>query len=453
MEENIILTPKQEKAVKSVIYWWNNEHSIRPFVLTGIAGSGKSTLINFIVKELGLKENEISFVSFTGKAASVLNRKGLPATTIHKLIYNVKFDDLIDENNEDEKEYYSSDNLLNTIVNNEKKRIEKKKRENKKNDSLDVSFILKDKDELKHLKLIIVDEISMVNKQLLNDLMSFNIPIIACGDPFQLQPVGGESNDLINHPDVFLDEPLRQSLDSPIVYLANQIRNGIRIRPCILGNDVKVTYKNKLDDSYYINADQILCGKNVTVNTINKKYREEFLKIFTPTPKNGEKLICLKNNYNLSCIENGILQPLVNGLTCIFEENVGYYNRERVLLANVKPDYFDNNQFKNIHIDWLYFKLNLKDDKHFFENLDKIVEDEEDDMNYKELFLERKYFEYNHGLRINKFAYGYCITVHKSQGSQYKKVLLINEFLNRNTYNNWLYTAITRAEEKLVIAL
>lgn len=447
MDENIILTPKQEVAVHLACEWYGSSNKYGPFILTGVAGSGKTTLINFIINELNIPCDRVAFASYTGKAASVLNRKGLPATTIHKLIYKVVFP----EHYKDIKDY---DSFNDMVKDQEAEKIENY--EQNSNNLLECEFVLKSKDEMTSFyDLIVIDEISMVNKDLLDDLLSFKIPIIACGDPFQLQPVGGECNDLINHPHIFLDEPLRQALDSPIIYLSNKIRNGGKLSIGNYGKDVKIGYKNRINESCYLNADQILCGKNITVNNINKMYREKFLKTSSPFPQIGEKLICLKNNYNIIYEENGLVQPLVNGLTCIFEGQNSYYKKERVLLASLRPDYFENINNFVIPIDYLYFKLNLKDDKYFYENSKEYIDEEEENEGntFFDLLLERKDFEINYNNKINKFNFGYCITVHKAQGSQYKKVLLINEYLNRNTYKNWLYTAITRAEEKLIIVL
>lgn len=396
------LTAKQEFGIKLTKQWWENEKIKRPFILTGIAGSGKTTLINKIIEELEVNEDEVAFVCFTGKAASILNKKGLPATTIHRLIYNPE---LNEETNE-------------------------------------LKFNLKESLSEK-LKLIIIDEISMVSQDIMRDILSFKIPIIGCGDPFQLQPVSGEVNDLINHPDIFLDEPLRQSLDSPIVYLANKVRKKQKIN---LGNYqdlVQIISKNNIPLDYFVRSDQILAGKNITVTNLNKYYRRVIMNIESDSPVIGDKLLCLKNNYDIEIEESGISQPLVNGLTGYLREVIETDHKLQTYSINLRPDYFENNYYKNIKIDKIYFDKNIKDDNYIFQNMEI----------YKDIIKERKKYEKLFGNKINKFTYGYCITVHKAQGSQWEKVFLINEYLNRDTYYNWLYTGITRAEKELIIAL
>src|SRR5699024_1441008 len=138
-----------------------------------------------IIEKIGIYPEEVAFVAFTGMAAGVMTRNGQTATTIHRLIYK-PFKD---------------------------------KKTNKINFSL--------RDELDpNIKLIVIDEISMVGQKLLDDLESFGIPYIGIGDPAQLGPVGTKPNKLLDNPDIFLDTPVRQSLDNPIVYLANEVRQG-----------------------------------------------------------------------------------------------------------------------------------------------------------------------------------------------------------------------------------
>jgi exodeoxyribonuclease-5 len=142
----------QENAMNLIEEWYNNkERKSNFFYLSGYAGTGKSYLISKLPKHLGLKKHQISFVAYTGKAASVLLVKGLPATTIHRLVYTPV-----------EKEFKSKLNG-ETIV--------EKKIEFVKNDSIP------------SYKLIIVDEISMVNKKIMKDLLSFGIPVLGVGDP------------------------------------------------------------------------------------------------------------------------------------------------------------------------------------------------------------------------------------------------------------------------------
>src|SRR5690606_3767955 len=82
----IHLSKDQENAISSILHWFRNVKSKR-FVLAGYAGTGKTVLISEIMKILS-KDYIIKVCAPTGKAASVLRHKGVPATTLHKLIYN-----------------------------------------------------------------------------------------------------------------------------------------------------------------------------------------------------------------------------------------------------------------------------------------------------------------------------------------------------------------------------
>lgn len=398
---NFTLTNKQELALQLARDWWEHERFSRPFTIGGIAGSGKSTIISYMIESFNLYKDDVAFVAYTGMAASVLTRKGNPATTIHKLIY----DPIVDEEN------------------------------NK------ISFILKEKLN-KNLKLIVIDEISMVSDEMLNEIKSFGIPILASGDPCQLPPVMSNMNNLLQHPDVFLDEPLRQSLDNPIIYIANKARKGEYISYGNYGDNVLVIPKNEITLSMYKDADQIIACKNNTVDGLNRFYRKYIKEIkHTPFPTNGEKLLCLKNNWDLLITENGIEQFLTNGLIGNCSEIKDYDKNLETFRMCFKPNYFEKRDFFNILIDGLYFSLGIKNDDFLYKNIDKYGKIISKRQDYQDVKLEK----------INKFTFGYAITCHKSQGSEYNNVLFISEIFNRNLYTSSLYTGITRAKEKLIL--
>ena len=121
------------------------------------AGTGKSTLIKFIIAALNLDPEDVCYVAFTGKAATVLQQKGCPnATTAHKLLYHAK-------------------------------------------QMPDGKYTFVPKKERPLYKLIIVDEVSMLPKAMWELLLRWRIPIIACGDPEQLPPVDkDEDNHLLD---------------------------------------------------------------------------------------------------------------------------------------------------------------------------------------------------------------------------------------------------------------
>ena len=184
----MVLTNKQEEALKIAVKRYKDKE---PYTcIAGYAGTGKSTVIKFIIAALNLKpEDDVAYVSFTGKAASVLRHKGCPnATTAHKLLY------------------YS-------------KRLPNGKYKFSPRKSFERPY-----------KLIIVDEISMLPIDLWELLLSHKVPVIACGDPFQIPPISPKAdNHVLDSPHVFLDEIMRQAQESEIVRLSMDIRNYKRI--------------------------------------------------------------------------------------------------------------------------------------------------------------------------------------------------------------------------------
>lgn len=178
----MILTTKQEEGLKiAVARYKNNE----PWTcIAGYAGTGKSTLVKFIVSALGLYPAEVCYIAFTGKAAKVLREKGCEnAMTAHRLLY---------------QSYPRNDGTF----------YHKPRR------PLDYPY-----------KLIVVDEISMLPKEIWDLLISHRVHVIALGDPGQLPPIG-ESNGVLDHPHIFLDEIMRQAQESEIIRLTMDIREG-----------------------------------------------------------------------------------------------------------------------------------------------------------------------------------------------------------------------------------
>lgn len=404
---SFVLTDEQENGIQKAKEWFLSE-TTKPFVFVGCAGSGKSTVVKFIIENLGLPDNAVRYVSFTGKAASVLIKKGNPATTIHKLIYDPVFDD--------------------------KGKIKE--------------FVKKEEID-SNIKLIVVDECYMISDEIMKDLLSFNVKTICLGDDAQLPPPFGELSNLFNNPDAKLTKPLRQALDNPIVYLADLARTHQRIKTGDYGNDVIVVRKNDMPLDRLQNADQIIAGKNETVKKMNKFYRSNFLGIKPDEwiPRKNEKLICLKNNWNLSCNEDGLTTNMVNGLGLINEtktEDVVFNPFFESLMMDVRPDFYNDHVFKSVLIDSLYLKHGFTREDELFDkkNIGKFK--------YGDVLKKRI------NTSIEKATYGYCITTHKSQGSEWEDVFFIFEPFRgprEKIYWQMLYTGITRASEKLVVVI
>lgn len=390
----IELTDEQKELKGKIIYWYRHFGSGKPyFYYSGAAGTGKTTVIKCIIDELDLNRDEYIACAYVGKAVLVLMRHGLPATTIHSFIYmprtNVSYDIELDE--------WGSPHRV------------------KKTSS---SFVLR-KYISKKIKLIFLDECGMVNDQMREDLQSFGIPIIMAGDQNQLPPVFGDSS-ILDEPDYILHQIMRQAEGNPIVHLSQCILADIPINFQNYGTS-KVVHSIPIDRAVVDDYDMIICAKNKTREELNDKIRHDVLGYEDRVPQLGDKMICRHNNWD-EC-QDGIY--LTNGLVgTITDINYASLHRD-IIYANFKPD-FMKNSFKKLTLDYAYTKADWKDRK--------------GEQGW--VFSNKKKVEY--------FEYAYAITVHLSQGSEYPRVLFMDEeFGDSETLRRLRYTAVTRAKESI----
>ena len=377
--EGFTLTRKQEEGLKIAVDRYKNHE---PYTcISGYAGTGKSTLVQFIIDALGVDEDYIAYCAYTGKASLILQQKGCPgATTAHRLLYHTK--EMPDGTFVHTPRKYPQDPL----------------------------------------KLIIVDEISMLEKEQWDILMKWRIPVICLGDPFQLPPIG-EDNGVLQKPHVFLDEVMRQAQDSEIIRLSMDVRDGKSLS-LFKGKDVRVVPKDSISDRLMITADMVLCGKNATRFSLNERMRRAYWgNKYVDEPINGDKCICLKNQWSVGDLVNGS----IGTISSIRKEKTFYLKPK--MIADFETECKD--WFPGLSMDY----------KLFTEGKPTVNQD-----NWK---------QYPKEIRPMEFDYAYAITVHKSQGSEFEKVVLFNEYLgkDRETYLRWLYTGITRSSQKLVVAI
>ena len=382
------LNPQQQNAVKESYKWFKKQNN-QVFEISGPAGSGKTSIVNELVKKLNLKHEEVLFMAYVGKAAMALTLKGNYAKTIHSTIY-----DLV------EVPKYDEDNnviMKNGRVVKELKFVKKK--------MLDES-----------IKLLVIDEGSMVNETIALDILSFGLPILVLGDLDQLPPVFGNSF-FLRKPDIILTQIMRQAEGHPIIYLSQLAKKGLPINYGNYGNMCFVINSNEVSDAILKNADAIICGKNKTRQKINDYYREKIDKVTKKIPVIGDKLVCRQNN-KIETIDDMIY--LTNGTIGTVEGVYLDTFNKRSICIDFKPEFLQDKYFRKIPIDLSALFTPLTEPS------------------------KRSY--------INKFQFGRAITCHLSQGSQYDNVLIYRERLGIEHYQRkWDYTAITRAVNKLII--
>ncbi|MFD2237323.1 ATP-dependent DNA helicase [Aureimonas populi] len=273
------------------------------------------------------------------------------------------------------------------------------------------AFSLNRQSPVAKAKLIVVDECSMVDEALGRDLMSFGTPILVLGDPGQLPPVSGGGFFTEAEPDYLLTEIHRQARDNPILEMALAVREGRDLERGDYGT-AKVISKREVDRDEVLAADQVLVGTNRTRRLYNGRLRE--LKGFAgPLPLSGDKLVCLRNDPAKGLLNGSLWQVMTSSPETV---------KPGVNLI-VKPDDDD--------IDRGAAKIKL---------LKAAFEDPLADIPW----ATKK--------RFDDFDFGYALTVHKAQGSQWNNVMLFDEsWAFRDTRERWLYTAITRAAERLTI--
>jgi exodeoxyribonuclease-5 len=354
----IDLSEEQRAAVDSVAEWLSSGLR-QTFVLGGYAGTGKTTIIKEILN-LGRGTDEgshtmnlaegVAVCAPTGKAASVLRSKGVPATTVHRLIYEA-------EGNPP--------------------RFRK----------------------VRHIgcHLVVVDEASMLSSALVSDLESFGKKVLYVGDHGQLEPVGDDP-EIMRHLDARLETIHRQASGSPIIRFAHDLR--VNVSPvssshASAGTSVEVLRRIPERVCDY---DVVLCGFNNTRIAVNAKVRRQ-LGFSGPRPGLGERVICLQNSYEL-----GVWNGMMGSVTDVGADTINF-------VAD------DGTPYTDVRVNWEQFGAPKKLD--------------------------------DYRRSVGLFDFGYCLTTHKAQGSEWDRVLVLDQVADMWSASRWRYTAATRAARKL----
>lgn len=413
--DEITLTVKQEEALKIAVARYTIG---MPYtVISGYAGSGKSTLVKFIISALNIPNEKVAYVAYTGKAANVLKNKGCPnATTAHKLLYHAR------------------QTKTGNYVFTPKPRLDE------------------------DYELIVVDEVSMLPQELWYQLLSHGVYVLAMGDPGQLSPPQGETNPALDNPHIFLDEIMRQAQESAIIRLSMHIREGKDFRefPTVSGEVRIIPHRWQFSDENQtlLQASQILCGTNAQRFDLNDKVRKMLGR--GPIPEPEDKIIGLKNHWDDisdegNALTNGAIGSIIPHEHFIQQyPNIAKFRGMKptdILIADFITD--DGDTFHNLPIDYLGLTTNVP-------ALTGAQEYQIGGYNKAMIMKGTRYSETNNLLYIPyAFNYGYAITTWKAQGSEYPYVLAYDcgwlRKRDKDEYIKYLYTAVTRAEKAIIL--
>lgn len=391
----------QLAAINKITAWLNTPTD--PFFLfAGYAGTGKSTLAMHIAAGVS---GRVVFLAPTGKAAYVLQSKGCHgAETIHKAIYTPKeksqkrLADLTIKLKTERLRTPRDDAAIAELELGVEREMENLRRP---------LFQLNTESPIRGASLIIVDEASMVDQQVGSDLASFGVPILAMFDPGQLPPVGGAGFFTSGRkPDVMLEEIHRQAADNPIIALSKRVREG---KFLALGNygESKVIALSDVVKEDALGCNQLLVGRNASRKTYNARMRQLLLGQNGGYPVKGDRLVCLRNDHEAGLLNGSIWAA----------QSTSYDEEEDLVTMTLRGE--DGSLvateahgalFRGEEIPWQVRK------------------------------------------DAAEFDYGYALTVHKAQGSQWDDVFILDESACFQADRaKWLYTAITRAANRVVV--
>lgn len=395
----IELTDEQTNLINEAIKWFRSPSTGQVFQYSSPAGCGKSTVMHAIIDYLGLSEENVAPMAYTGAATTIMRINGFfNAKTIHSWLYCPV--EVIEEDYKTKK----------------RRKI--------------LKYVYKGLNPTQY-KLVCIDEGSMVPNHMKMDILRSGIKVIVCGDLNQLPPVKDKPAFLSGGKIHYLTKIMRQSQGSAIVEFSQRILNNEDITPGIY-NDLTVipmSVFKQYERELIPKMDIILCGLNNTREHLNQYVREVILGKKGPLPQLGEKLICRKNNWGIEV--DGV--NLTNGLagTVMTMPSIRSY-KSNTFKMDFVPDLFPSVRFENLRCDFKYFTADPK--------------------------LRHSMKEFGSPMyrpRGEKFEFSYCITTHLSQGSQFFKGIYIQEYFGGGpeVRKHLNYTGITRFRNKCVYVI
>ena len=387
--KDITLSPDQKTAMDIAITKVKMKEQC--VTIGGYAGTGKTTITGEIIKVLRPDFPRIAFACFTGKAKNVLEKKLMASGaliegdfcgTIHQLIFDARRRIILDR----------EENTIEVKASFEKKTSREK------------------------FDLIVIDEASMVNRYLYDNIAEFKTPILAIGDHAQLPPIGADDFSLMKDPMIRLEKIHRQAENNPIVKLSMMARIDGYV-PCENYGEgvIKTDNGNLIDSISDLDNWTVLTGTNWRRTKFNSWFRKKKYGTVIEGPIVGDRVVCLRNNH-AKRVFNG-MQGIIKNIT---PEGDHWY------MAEIQMDGF-------VYIGKI-FKHQFMNEKTLTKNkgFEKVHPDDFEDL----------------------WDYGYALSYWKAQGSEFQNVIMIEERFQTMSDDVWrrcLYTGITRAREKLII--
>lgn len=403
------LSEDQKAAFDQIDTWLSDTSGKQVLTLGGYAGTGKTTLVSLIARSGKLRS--IAFCAYTGKAANVLGQKlrvagvdPLYCGTIHRLIYDPEMDE-------------------------------------KTGAVLAWSRV----DSLPY-DLIVVDEASMVDDAMFEDLKSYRVPILAVGDHGQLPPVKGQFN-LMMQPDVRLERIHRQAEGNPIIRLSVAIRErglaAIPINMVYPMQNVGGMFTDLFRDADRTLSTAMLCFTNKKRTAINIAMRRALFDDVREVLLPNDLVVCLKNTRFGTC------DFVFNGMRGVVTKVLGL-DRDVVSIFEDGKEMFDYAKSNGRHV---RARIMFPDDKLLLQarlNVSQFGREKTISS-----FADAGLPEYSSWSDVGMlFDHGYCLTAHKAQGSEFADVAVVLEgmsFMDEDFQRRWYYTAVTRASQRLYL--
>lgn len=394
----------QERAIEFAKKFLDGNEKYK--VIGGVAGSGKSTIIPYIASLCGEMFNiqqftgKVAVCAYTGKAVMNLKRKGITnATTLHSFLYNTTF---VEDVNTGEKT---------------------------------VKYSPRAPFFFQNMRLLIVDEASMLPKDMFDQISELPFKTLYIGDHYQLPPVNNQFNIMLN-PDFKLERIHRQNEDNPIIMLADMVRHGNPLPLGVFGTS-KVTRTCKREQLKDFN--EVITWTNAMKDSVNDiiRWGRGFQK---DVPQIDDKMIVRVNNKSKNVFNGQIVYLMSNpvltkggGWKVEFVDELAY---DDPFLMTLTDEY--TKAIASIHLPkWELEKIRTTP--------------------FVKVQSKRDWFALKNKCNYQvHLDWGYAITCHAAQGTSWKNVAVILEdrmkrAMDREEMNRWLYTAITRAEESVTI--